>query len=466
MDTLLNWLWQGGVVAIAALGMLRLLDRAGAAARCVVCWVALTVIAVLPLLAFGITALSPAATGPVASAAIVTVPAAWWTSGAVAAAALAFWAGIHTIRLVHAIVQVRRARTCAQLFPPAIEPRLGHWARVRTAGRAARLVLSERVQAAAVFGCGGPVIAVAPALVDRLDASELDRVVIHEWAHVQRRDDIAKLAQVLVRAVAGWHPAVWWLDRRLSIEQELACDEMVVAISGGAKAYASCLVKLATFRNAHPDALLATGALSSTGLGRRVARLLAPKTLASPALARTSATLVIAILCVLAFRIAPVSVVEAAVSATVARVLRPSAQTEPAPVVAAVGQPADRRTAAGGRRAARAPGRSSETVTAATQVIPEAAAPPRADADVPAIEEPLPHDPTSEAPVRTEPDLPPAVVTSTASPSPPPVANAESASVWSPAADAGTALGRKSKEAGVATGSAFTRFAKKIAGSF
>jgi hypothetical protein len=49
---------------------------------------------------------------------------------------------------------------------------------------------------------------------------------------------------------------------------------------------------------------------------------------------------------------------------------------------------------------------------------------------------------------------------------PPPAVNAGSRPVWSSAADAGVALGRKSKNAGVATGSAFTRFAKKITGSF
>ncbi len=41
-----------------------------------------------------------------------------------------------------------------------------------------------------------------------------------------------------------------------------------------------------------------------------------------------------------------------------------------------------------------------------------------------------------------------------------------SRSVWSAAADGGTAIGRKSKEAGVATAGFFTRFARGVAGSF
>ena len=95
-------------------------------------------------------------------------------------------------------------------------------------------------------------IAVAPSLVRTLDADELDRVLIHEWAHVQRRDDLVNILQIVVRIIAGWHPALWWIDRRLHIEREIACDEITVAVTGSAKAYAQCLLKLASLRGTPP----------------------------------------------------------------------------------------------------------------------------------------------------------------------------------------------------------------------
>ena len=91
-------------------------------------------------------------------------------------------------------------------------------------------------------------IAVAPSLVRTLDPDDLDRVLIHEWAHVQRRDDVVNILQVAVRIVAGWHPALWWIDRRLHLEREIACDEVAVAITGSPKSYAECLLKLSTLR--------------------------------------------------------------------------------------------------------------------------------------------------------------------------------------------------------------------------
>jgi beta-lactamase regulating signal transducer with metallopeptidase domain len=465
VDALLNWLWQGGVVAVAGLGMLRVLGRAGAAVRCLLCWAALLLITILPAVAAVTAAVSPV--GPTVTApAIITVPSSWWTSSAVMAAAWAIWIAVYAVRLARAVVVVRRARARIRPFLAAVEPRLMHWGRIRAAGRPARLVLSDRVQAAAVFGCGKPVIAVAPALVERLDPEDLDRVVIHEWAHVQRRDDLAKLAQLLVRAVAGWHPAVWWLDRRLSIEQELACDEMVVTTSGAAKAYASCLVKLASLRGAHSEALLATGALSSAGLGRRVTHLLTRRTFVSPVWSRKAAITVVALLFVVALGIAPMSFVEAAVSTTVTHVLHPVAQAGPDAANAAVTVPSATARLAERREnmtagVTRAEGSIHDTRISRTD------APGSIDAEVGIRESSQPAPSVDAKVLETQTIAVPLVTSAPPLPiAPPPVVKADSPSAWRSAANAGVALGRGSTKAGVATGSAFTRFAKKIADSF
>ena len=113
-------------------------------------------------------------------------------------------------------------------------------------------------------------IAVAPSLVTTLDPDDLDRVLIHEWAHVQRRDDLVNVLQVAVRIVAGWHPALWWIDRRLHLEREIACDELTVAITGSPKSYAECLVKLATLRGTRRPLQTAPAVFTPSGLRARV----------------------------------------------------------------------------------------------------------------------------------------------------------------------------------------------------
>src|SRR5205085_3857822 len=78
-----------------------------------------------------------------------------------------------------------------------------------------------------------------------LSADELRTTLLHEFAHLQRRDDWTNLAQKVVRTIFFFHPAVWWIERRLSLEREMACDEAVLAETENPRAYAECLVSLA-----------------------------------------------------------------------------------------------------------------------------------------------------------------------------------------------------------------------------
>src|SRR5262249_30184152 len=51
--------------------------------------------------------------------------------------------------------------------------------------------------------------------------------------------------QRLLGAVFFFHPAVWFVQQRLELEREMACDELVLERTGNRYAYAACLVSLA-----------------------------------------------------------------------------------------------------------------------------------------------------------------------------------------------------------------------------
>ena len=78
-------------------------------------------------------------------------------------------------------------------------------------------------------------------------------------------------------------------------------------------------------------------------------------------------------------------------------------------------------------------------------------------------------EPTPAAKVAADPDrtitapVPSAPITA---PGQPAVSEDTSQSAWTAVAAGGSAIGRKSKDAGVATAGFFTRFAKRVAGSF
>ena len=147
MHAVLNWLWQGCVVAIALFAMLGLLERARANVRYVVCWAAQVLVLSLPLVAM----LESGGGAPVRFPrvpveAVVAVPDAWWTSGLVIAAAWFGWAGVGAVRFVRAIFALRRARAFSRPFPPQAESPLTHWRQVRERARRPQLVISDAVR--------------------------------------------------------------------------------------------------------------------------------------------------------------------------------------------------------------------------------------------------------------------------------------------------------------------------------
>jgi beta-lactamase regulating signal transducer with metallopeptidase domain len=472
MDAVLNWLWQGCVVAMACAAMLRVLERTRANVRYVVCWAALLLVVSLPwlsALASTWPAAPPAATVlPTQSDAIVALPQAWWTSAFVMLTAWMAWAGACTIRFVSAMIALRRARARTRAFPSQVEALLPHWNRVRLEGRRSRLVVSDSVTTAAAFGCGTPIIAVAPSLVKTLDAAELDRIVIHEWAHVQRRDDLVHVLQIVVRIVAGWHPAVWWIDRRLHVEREVACDEMTVGITGSPKSYAACLLKLAGMRGGSRAMQAAPAVFRAPGLRARVTKIVSPHRWIAPVWSRSLAGTIVVALSVMSAGLGRLTLVEATALALPFEALaKPIFGIRP-DIVIPVTAPATPEASD-----IRRPRRQS----AAAQPIQDRAAPTSSPSPQSRPQPETPQAPATVHTVDTTPpvthgadELPGVPQPATVSHPPEPPATPGGAEAgrdpWDVAADAGKAVGRKSKDAGVATAGFFSRFARRVAGSF
>ncbi|PYV68392.1 MAG: hypothetical protein DMG97_24895 [Acidobacteria bacterium] len=171
------------------------------------------------------------------------------------------------------------------------------------ASRPVEVCSSTRVRVPTAVGFFKPTVLLPEWVLTEVSERDLTAVILHELAHLQRRDDWTNLAQKLLGAIFFFHPAVWWVERKLALEREMACDELVLAKTGNRHAYAECLVSLAEKSFARHGIALAQsliGHAKSTAL--RLARILDPSRSATPraylpALALTSAALV---LCVVA----------------------------------------------------------------------------------------------------------------------------------------------------------------------
>ena len=122
-----------------------------------------------------------------------------------------------------------------------------------------------------VIGYLRPAILIPLGLLVGMPASQVEAILLHELAHILRRDYLVNLLQTVVESFLFYHPAIWWMSGVVRAERENCCDDLVVAASGNAHAYATALTALEQTRWAVTDA-----ALAATGgnLMKRIHRLL------------------------------------------------------------------------------------------------------------------------------------------------------------------------------------------------
>ncbi len=111
--------------------------------------------------------------------------------------------------------------------------------------RKAKLLVCDGGGAPIAIGFFNPAVIIPAALLDTAGELEWERMFRHELAHLVRRDDWANLLQQTIRCVLFFHPAVWWISRRLAIEREIACDDHVLAATRDSRAYALFLTDFA-----------------------------------------------------------------------------------------------------------------------------------------------------------------------------------------------------------------------------
>ena len=289
MTFMVTWLWQGLAIAWITAAAVWTMPRLNAATRHAVWWLALAAVLAIPV-AHALAALTTSAP----PAPDLTPPRGAGIGGAlilpaipagVVACAAALWAmtaAAGLLRIAGSYRALGRLKRASARFDPSREARLPLWVAAREGGhhRAAGLRVSGTMTGACALGLGRPVILVSRSVADALSDESLDEIVMHEQAHLDRYDDWSQLLLSVVGSVAGLHPAVRFLARRLDVDCEAACDDRVVSCTGAARRYASSLLTVAAASNSGPRGVeFAGGALTATAsaLRVRVGRLLDPR---------------------------------------------------------------------------------------------------------------------------------------------------------------------------------------------
>jgi beta-lactamase regulating signal transducer with metallopeptidase domain len=188
-----------------------------------------------------------------------TLALAAWLAGALAV----------LLRLLVGVAKVRRlARESQVIVDPRWTAAVHHLSAELQLRRRVTLLKGEGVKLPMTWGVWRAAI-LLPADADEWSAEWRQLVLLHELAHIKRRDCLTQLLAQFACAVYWFNPLVWLAARRLREERELACDDHVLCAGTKASDYASCLVEIArTFGAARQTSLVAVGMACSQLEGR------------------------------------------------------------------------------------------------------------------------------------------------------------------------------------------------------
>jgi len=256
VERILNALPEGFLIALFVWALLRVLPRQNSGTRFAVWFLALLTVAALPVLGgFGegqammmmTSGMSAPATGSLRPA--IAIPGRWavfvflaWALGACAA----------MIRLASGLWHLRRLqRSCTPVVEADLDPVVRKTFEVIGTSKSVTVATSECVRVPAAIGFWRRTIVLPAWALRELPPEDLNVILLHEFAHLRRGDDWTNLIQKIVRALFFFHPAVWWIENRLSVEREMACDDAVLAETANPRGYATCLVSLLEKNLAH-----------------------------------------------------------------------------------------------------------------------------------------------------------------------------------------------------------------------
>ncbi len=294
--TLLNFLWQGALLA-AFFAALRAAWRGRSAnARYLAGCLTLLLMAAAPIATFWVLSGDSAPVAHPAMPVAAPVPTMSPPTTATPAPAVAFSRGwleslsamldsalpwlvagwilgvaVLSLRLAWGWFQIHQARTrSGESLEAQLGARLRELQRRLRFSRPVRLVKSALVEVPTVLGWFRPMILLPASALTGLSPVQLDLILAHELAHLRRWDHWVNLLQIVIETLLFYHPAVWWVSRCVRDEREHCCDELAVAVCGNRLAYAQALATLEELRQAPADLALAAAGGSLLARIRRV----------------------------------------------------------------------------------------------------------------------------------------------------------------------------------------------------
>ena len=153
---------------------------------------------------------------------------------------------ILSLRLFDAWLHARRlTREGTRPAPEAHRQMLQRLAGRLRIWRPVTIVESTLLRVPAVVGWLRPIVLLPAVALTGLTAQQVEALIAHELAHVKRHDFLANIIQSAIETLLFYHPAVWYVSRRVREEREHCCDDIAMGICGNPDEYARALLRVA-----------------------------------------------------------------------------------------------------------------------------------------------------------------------------------------------------------------------------
>ena len=170
----------------------------------------------------------------------VSVTAAGWVVGLYAGAVMfGLWRVVWAWRAARQLVERSREVTLAGEQTVVLED-YGRRLRIRLP----QVRESVEISSPMIVGVIAPVL-LLPVEFARYEAEEMRAALLHELAHVKRRDTLENAVCQLMALPVSWHPVTQWVQGRIRRTREMVCDAMAAEEMRSEIGYARCLLALA-----------------------------------------------------------------------------------------------------------------------------------------------------------------------------------------------------------------------------
>ena len=167
---------------------------------------------------------------------------------------------------IHEVYHLKHTKT--YVVSKYWESRLADLSHQLNIKQAIRLVESGIAKVPMVIGHLKPLILIPVGFINALSADEVEAILVHELAHIGRRDYLVNLLQSFLEIIFFFNPAVLWISQLIKAERENCCDDIALKQAGSKSGYIQALLSCQEYQLAAPGLSMALARDKSKLLNR------------------------------------------------------------------------------------------------------------------------------------------------------------------------------------------------------